>query len=685
MKPDRDSMPGGQDEPRCILVIDDDELDREWIRAMIGRCGADYRVDSVGSLAEAAAALATGRYACVLVDHELEGESGSEVLALLGGEAERHCPAVLLTQHDSDLLIVDAIRRGFSDYLPKSRLDRTRLCHVIDQAITREEEARTRFEAEKRLMHLVEHLEREQFSLLTESTRRAQEEARAKTMFLANMCHEVRTPLSTVTGLAQLLARTRLDDEQRRLVGNIDLACKALLAIVNDVLDLSKLDHGQIEIDSGPLGLGQLCEDMCGIVREQCSLNGVVLELSIAPELPATIVADRTRLHQIVLNFLSNAAKFTTSGTIGLSVTGVALADGQSGIRFAVSDSGIGIAQDDLARLFEPFTQADASTTRRFGGTGLGLSIARGLAEAMGGAVDASSEVGRGSVFWVDLPLVEAHPMPLAAVEGTAVRGAALDGVRLLLVDDCEINLEIACELLQHEGAEVRAAMNGQEALDVLSRDPHWAELVLLDLQMPVLGGHDTCRHIDAMMGKARPAVLIMTAGASGDTRALLDDGLADGIVGKPFALDQLAGTIAATLERRRRAPGAPVGRGLIGERPWPELGGLDTATARATFGNDLELLHIALSRLLDDVAQLRDGQASEPAAIIDWHLALVRSNAAFVGAHELGRAAAETILARESADRDCVAAGWRAVCSAVERLEIDLAAMEAAMQLEAA
>ncbi|MBF0471306.1 MAG: PAS domain S-box protein, partial [Gammaproteobacteria bacterium] len=361
----------------------------------------------------------------------------------------------------------------------------------------------------------------------------AEEATRAKSEFLANMSHEIRTPMNAIIGMSYLALKSGLNLKQRDYVNKIHTAANSLLRIINDILDFSKIEADKLEIEYLPFSLNQSLDHLRNLVTVEVERKGLVLAITLDPRLPDAVVGDPHRLGQILLNLTNNAIKFTEKGGVTLRVDFDQADESNLLVHFAVSDSGIGMSERQLSRLFQSFSQADASTTRKYGGTGLGLTISKRLTEMMGGEMWVESVDGEGSTFHFTLPFEIAAAGAVISGGGGAPLETAMvsfsGNPRILLVEDNEINSQVAQELLEMVRLEVTVVENGQLAVERVEEEAF--DLVLMDIQMPVLDGYGATQKIRERFSTTRLPVIAMTANAMGEDRErALEAGMNDHI-----------------------------------------------------------------------------------------------------------------------------------------------------------
>ncbi len=509
---------------------------------------------------------------------------------------------------------------------------------------------------------------------------RAKEEAvaasAAKSAFVANMSHELRTPLNGLIGMVDLLSRTPLDDRQRRYVEVAHTSAGLLLSVINDILDLSKIEAGKLELERSEFFLLEVLVDVASMLALTAEQKGLSLSCVPDPSVAIDVIGDPARLRQVLTNLISNAVKFTDHGEVTVTATAEGEVDGRVQVRVEVRDTGIGIATETRKVLFKPFSQADVSATRKHGGSGLGLAICRELVARMGGEIGVESEPGVGSTFWFTASIERAPAAPAGATRrhrpSPARSRDASDErpVRVLLVEDTAINAEVVGEILRTSGYAFDVVTDGLQAVEAVRRARY--DVVLMDCQLPVLDGYEASRRIRALEASGevigphgRLRILALTASATVEDRARSREAGMDEHIAKPVDAARLLSAIADFAGPPSRPP--PAHRDAVDGEGVPVLN-LTLALARLQ-GNrgllDRIIVHFR-SEAASGVRQLRHAVDRQDKGSLGYAAHRLRGQASSLDAEVLVRAL-------QALERDAAAASWREAGSSLLVVEREL------------
>jgi len=410
------------------------------------------------------------------------------------------------------------------------------------------------------LASIVDITERKRVEEMVRARDKALQESELKSAFVATISHELRTPLTSILGMNELLLHTKLTKQQQELAEAVQQSAQSLLRVVNDILDLSKIEAGKVGLESLQVSIEAIVGEVSSVLRPAAFKKNLKLVTSIDPRIPEKLMADPGRIIQVLLNLVSNAIKFTEQGQISVAVAIEAEQDESIVLRFAVSDTGVGLLSEDQDTIFKPFTQEDSSTRRKYGGTGLGLAISKHLVELMGGKIGVTSSKGRGATFWFTVPLLLAEEVRLLKEEHRPVEDLRrLSRSRVLVVEDDVLLQAMASQQLETLGVVGAVVATGQEALDALESGSY--DLILMDCHLPFMDGFEATRLIrerESGTGRHIPVVAMTAAAMSGDVERCMQSGM-DDYLSKPYTLNQLL----KILERWLNVPALkPRGRG---------------------------------------------------------------------------------------------------------------------------
>lgn len=530
-----------------ILYIEDNEGLVELFKEAMQDAGyhVEYALNGVQGLGK----YHKGKHDVVVLDYDLPGKDGMDVLKIMAphGETDDSPVVIMLTGQGNESLAVDSLHAGAASYMVKDvgQGYLKILPSVINKALERKELILHKKTAESQINKYIEELEniyQEMFQVMAnvEHARKEAEEAnKAKTDFLQNMSHEIRTPMNGIIGMTELLMHSELNEDQKRFVETIVASGELLLAIINDILDVSKIEAGELKLEEVPMSLPILVTEVVQMLDSRALENNVELAVKLSKGLPSDIKADPTRLRQILVNLIGNAIKFAPGGEVLVEGECVKRQKGKALLKFRVKDNGIGIPKDKQEVIFDKFSQADLSTTRKFGGTGLGLTICKKLVAMMQGEIGVESTKGKGATFWFTIEV----PLDGKKKHAIAKLPKSLEKKRVLVVDDHKVNVEIIKEMLTKTTIDCEGVTSGKAALAAMNKAKKQGkpfDFVLIDFAMPIMDGSQLAQTIRKKSEFASTKLILVTALGKVDNFDFVESVGFDGYLLKPIYYNDL-------------------------------------------------------------------------------------------------------------------------------------------------
>jgi len=503
-----------------VLIVDDIKSSLLNMKAILSS-KENYQIATADNGKSAIKKANAQKLDLILLDVVMPDMTGFEVCReLKKSPRTKDIPVIFLTSMSDPESIIEGFTCGAVDYVHKP--------FVEEELLAR---ARVHIQLNKAKRELIDAKER------------AEHATHAKSMFLANMSHEIRTPMNGVIGMVEALKASELSEDQMEYLNIIDISSENLLNVVNDILDFSKVEAGQIELENITFSVRKTIEEVIKMLRFKSSQKDLYLKYEVSEKIPSYLIGDPLRIKQILINLINNAIKFTDHGGVDVNVELISVNLKRAKLKFTVKDTGIGISEKVINRLFQSFSQADASTTRKFGGTGLGLSISKSLSEMMQGEIGVDSVEGEGASFWFTLRLELASKNNLSDDGDSESDSMVLKDLNILVAEDNAINQRVARFLIEKLGHKVEIAENGKIALEKFKDNDY--DLILMDIQMPIMDGLEATREIRSFetqnnIEKRIPIVALTANTMKGDREKFLDSGMND-YIGKPFKASELS------------------------------------------------------------------------------------------------------------------------------------------------
>ncbi len=508
-----------------ILLVEDSETDADLLIRFLKREKIDFSYSRVWDRNAFINILRENHHDLIIADHTLPQFSGMEAFRIAKNE-NRNIPFILVTGTVSEKILTEYAKEGVDDYILKDNL--LRLPSAIENVISKK-----KIEQLYKELEIAHSLSKQLLQDAEQATQKAEESTKLKEAFLANMSHEIRTPMNAIIGFSDILFKRELGVQEKEYVGIIKTAGENLLTIIDDILDISKIEAGMMTFEESNFSVKETFKSLQIMLLEKAKEKNLELIFSCDDDVPDVLRGDPTRLRQIIINLAGNAIKFTQKGSVQVHAKAQKLTDENILMEFSVKDTGIGISQDKLEHIFERFRQAESQTTRKYGGTGLGLSIAKQLAELQGGTLSVKSEFNVGSVFSFCIPYKKSiGTLPSPEITEKKYNMEELSKLNILLIEDNQLNVKLILSLFAESNLKIVVTENGSLGIDKLKEN--YFDIILMDMEMPVMNGYEATIIIRNAL-KSNIPIIAMTAHAmAGERERCLSLGMND-YISKPI------------------------------------------------------------------------------------------------------------------------------------------------------